>query len=126
MRYFLPSIRNHRRTAGRGVVGVAYEVRGGEGEFSVDARAYPFRWSRAPSAPGAGSGTIGREPRTLGERIWGRVLPSVMIGAAQNVTAGVTTMRAEVEFSPVLIYFESDLSSGAEPYLFVQYVLRGL
>ena len=114
MRYFRPPIMNQERTTGMGIVGGRYRVRGGEGELTLEARAFPVRISRRLAAD-AGSGGAPQQQRYVRDR----VLTSLMVGAFHDVGSG-TTALAQVAFPPILMYAEVDLRGG-EPYLLIQY-----
>ncbi len=117
MRYFRPSIRNHARTSGVGVVGALYEVEAGEAEVTLDARLFPARMLQRPQSS-----------RPDGSRRYFRdvVLPSLMLGGTRNLSTGATVLMGEVRLPPLVLFGQFDLRGPARPYLFLQYVAVGL
>ena len=116
MRYFRPPIMNQQRTTGMGIVGGRYRVKGGEGETTLEARAFPVRIFRRLAGEPAPEGSSPQQLRYVRDR----VLTSLMVGAFHDVGSGTATALAQLGLPPILVYAESDLSGG-EPYLLIQY-----
>jgi hypothetical protein len=114
MRYFLPSIRNHERSSGFGVLAAEWDVVGGAGTLTLDGRTFPLRWlDDTPRRTGSGRRDLLRE---LGR--------DAMVGWIEPLGDGAGTLLAELRLAPVVLYLEVPTASRADPYLFVQYVLR--
>jgi len=121
MRYFRPSIRNHERSAGVGVLGARYRVLGDDRWMTLDGRFFPFRIIvEADPSGGRGSGAT-RLP------IGKAVLRGTMIGLMQPLrSSDYSTILAEIRVDPIVMY--SEIRTGAEStaYFYLQYVVRGL
>jgi hypothetical protein len=114
MRYFRPSIRNHERSAGLGVLAAEWDVDGGEGTLTLDARYYPFRLLRASPSPPA-------PPR---RDLLAELLNDAMVGWIEPMGDEAGTLLAELRLDPVVLYVGVPRSNRSDPYVFVQYVLR--
>ena len=114
MRYFRPPIMNQERTTGMGIVGGRYQVRGGVGETTLEARLFPVRIFRRL----AGEPAAARPPQ--GRYFRDRVLTSLMVGAFHEVGSDAVTALAQLGLPPLLVYAEANLRGG-DPYLLIQY-----
>jgi len=116
MRYFRPPIMNQERTTGMGIVGGRYQVRGGVGETTIDARVFPVRIFRRLAGEPAVAGGRTQQQRYVRDR----VLTSLVVGAFHDVGSDTATTLAQLELPPILVYAEVDLRVD-DPYLLIQY-----
>jgi len=122
MRYFRPSIFNHERSGGAGVLGASYEVNGGESTLTLDARTFPFRILQgfeSGARQASGDDTEGRDLRS-------ELLRGLMVGLAHEVRGGDDlTLLGEVRLDPIVLYAELHHGAETNAYVFLQYVVRG-
>ena len=123
MRYFRPSILNHERSGGAGVLGARYKVSGGEPSLTLDARAFPFRIFRGSDPAAAGQAAGGETGR---RDLRSELLGGLMVGLAREVRGGDDlTLLGEVRLDPIVLYAELHPGAETNAYLFLQYVVRG-
>jgi hypothetical protein len=119
IRYFLPSIRNHERTAGVGAVPARYQVDGGVSALRLDARVYPDRALTGPGRRPSEDGGPGSGRDLAREFVCG-----LMVGYARDVDGGDPMFRAEVRLDPIILYAEFQRGSRRNEYFYIQYVQR--